>query len=259
MVKNINLLIVVTLLLSFSIVSSAESVCLENTFQLNEEVNYPFNCYTQTGNYCSSTTILIINVISPTGSSALNNITMTYNGSNFNVTLPTNVLGRYKALIHSTTSNNTITEFPYDVTPTGDCNGTSYIFVNIILFVLLSSLIIGFIILKRKIDFLKWKEKIIRKYEDKNPMKAVFAGLFYSVAKDTFLILYLLGFPLLILIEDLLRTYNVVTLNTLIVNVIDFYSIGIFIALALFVGSAYRFLKEIFEEYSNMKWGVNEA
>lgn len=229
------------------------------TFQLNEEVNYRFRCYDDTGSYCSPTTVLLISVEYPNGTNALDNISMTYQGTYFNVTLPTDAVGEnYQVLINSPTSNNTITEFPYTVTPTGDNNGIPYILANGVLFFLLVGMIISIAIITRKIDFKKWKDKITKEYEDKNPFKVFFVGMLYSLMKDTFFIYYLIGWPLLLVIEDLLYTFNIVTLHNLIVNMIDVYTVGIYIVLFLFVGSTYQFLKGLWDDFENMKWGVNE-
>jgi len=90
------------------------------SFKQNELVNYRFRCYDGGGQYCTSGTVLIINVEYPDGGNALDNQTMTYGVTYFNASLPTSRIGDgYKVLIHSPTSNNTITEWYYNVTPTG--------------------------------------------------------------------------------------------------------------------------------------------
>lgn len=88
-------------------------------FAQNENINYRFRCLDQDNNYCSSATILLISLEYPNGTNALNNISMTFNETYFNITLPTNSLGLYKSIIVSPTINGTVSEFVYEVTSSG--------------------------------------------------------------------------------------------------------------------------------------------
>lgn len=254
---KINLLIVVTLLLSFSLVS-AEDSCLENTFKINESVNYPFNCYTETGDYCSSSTVLVINVIGPLGNSALNNVTLTYNGSNFNVTLPTDILGRYKALVHSTTSNNTITEFPYDVTVTGTCNGTYYL---LIIDIFMICLIVFFlvVIVKRfgNNDFEAMDKSIVNKHEGGKFFKTFGRTFLYGLMKHSFLWYYLAGWILLFFINEIMVLFGSIELYTYIILILNIYSIGFLIVIAVFIGMVIKHFEYIKEILDDINLGVN--
>jgi len=146
----------------------------------------------------------------------------------------------------------------FDVTPTGDEDSMTYLFVNFILFLLLIGSIVGVAILNKSIDFEKWNNKIINKYEDKNPVKVLFSGLFYTFMRDSFFAYYLLGWPLLIILEDIMYTFNILSLHTLMLNMIDLYSVGIYIVGLMFIGMAFQFLKGIWDEWENMKWGIDK-
>lgn len=100
---------------------SADTISSNNIleFKFDKSVNYRFRCFDENNNYCNSNTQLLINVEYPDGSNALNNVSMTYNETFFNVTLPTNKLGDYNSIIFSPTSANTTTEFIYRVSETG--------------------------------------------------------------------------------------------------------------------------------------------
>ena len=146
----------------------------------------------------------------------------------------------------------------FDVTPTGNADSISYLLVNFILFLLLIGAIVGVAVLNKSIDFEKWNKKIISKYEDKNPVKVLFSGLFYTFMRDSFFAYYLLGWPLLIIIEDIMYTFNILSIHTLVINMIDLYSIGIYIVGLMFMGMAFQFLKEVWDEWDNMKWGIEK-
>lgn len=117
--KQIALLSLVSLVILLSLVMvSAEPSYI---FKKGEDVNYRFRCFDVNNNYCSAATILTISIENPVdGSNAVDNLSMTYNPTHFNVSLPTTTLGDYEAIIVSPTTNGTISEFTYKVTYTGE-------------------------------------------------------------------------------------------------------------------------------------------
>lgn len=112
--------------------ASAESF----VFAKNSNIDYWFRCFDANGNYCTSTTPLVINVQDPSGANALNNVSMTWNPTYYNVTLPTNYTGIYSAIISSPNQNLTST-FTYRVTPNGELPTTGQAFFYISLLTLL--------------------------------------------------------------------------------------------------------------------------
>jgi hypothetical protein len=86
----------------------------------------------------------MISIEYPNGSNALDNRSLTYNPTYFNVTLPTDTLGTgYKAILISPSTNGTVTEFTYDVTYTGNVLSSSQMIIYIIGIVFLVFLILG--------------------------------------------------------------------------------------------------------------------
>ena len=63
------------------------------TLKENDMVNMRFRCFDENNNYCSSSTDLLISIEYPNGSNAYDNISMTYNPTYYNITLPTNRSG----------------------------------------------------------------------------------------------------------------------------------------------------------------------
>ena len=100
-------------------------------FKQNEYVNYRFRCLDENNNYCNSGTILTISIESPNGTNILDNLSMTYNPTYFNVSLPTNLIGEYNSIIISPTSNGTVSEFKYIITYTGQQVSLSNIIIVI--------------------------------------------------------------------------------------------------------------------------------
>jgi len=131
MKKILSSIIVILFLISLVTAASFE-------FKLDENVNYRFRCLDSNNNYCTSTTKLLMSVEYPDGSNALDNSSMSYNNTYFNITLPTDKIGNgYSAIIVSPTSNGTVTEFSYNVTPSGIFqNSGILITIVLIIFVL---------------------------------------------------------------------------------------------------------------------------
>ena len=128
--KKIYLIISVFVLLSIGLIISQSF-----TFKFNENVNFRFRCLIENDtNYCPSTTILTISVEYPNGSSALDNQSLTHNPTFYNVTLKTDALGIYPAIISSPTDNGTVTEFQYEVTSSGSLLSTGKGIIYVITF-----------------------------------------------------------------------------------------------------------------------------
>lgn len=189
----------------------------------------------------------------------LDNVAMNKSGSTFSYLFlgdDLNKTGDYQ--ISGYSNLDTPLGLCFDVTPTGDADSITYLFVNFILFLFLIGSIVGVAIINKTIDFEKWNNKIISKYEDKNPVKVLFSGLTYTFMRDSFFSYYLLGWPLLIIIEDIMYTFNITSIHTLIINMIDLYSIGIYIVGLMFIGMAFQFLRGVWDEWENMKWGIDK-
>lgn len=143
------------------------------TFKQNEDVNFRFRCFDLNNSYCSSATSLIISIEYPTGSNALDNVSMTWNPTYYNVSLPTSLLGIYSAMILSPTTNGTVSEFTYEVTGSGFVSTLGFFFLFIVIVTLIFALgiklknayimmlgsilvlILGFYIIINGLDFLK--------------------------------------------------------------------------------------------------------
>lgn len=90
------------------------------TFELDEEVNFRFRCFDENNNYCPSSVACQISVEAPNGTNILNNQSMTFNTTFFNVTLPTEELGTYSSIIICQSTNSSTSEFTYLVTTSGN-------------------------------------------------------------------------------------------------------------------------------------------
>lgn len=113
MTKKIYLIIPVLFLL-IGIVSAEIPI-----FRQNEIVNYRFRCLDEDGNFCVNSVNCQINVELPNGTNGLDNESMSFNPTFFNITLPTNQFRTYPTIIMCFSENISISEFNYIVTADG--------------------------------------------------------------------------------------------------------------------------------------------
>ena len=111
-------------------------------------------------------------------------------------------------------------------------------------------------ILVKKIDFKKWNDSIIKKYFTTNFIKVVLSALAYNIMKNTFVIYYLLGLPIFLILMDLAYIYNIAGIIT-IINVFFFiYLIGIIIVGLIFFSYIQEWLAMVMDMVKDMDWGV---
>jgi len=206
---------------------------------------------------CASCTYINISVFTKEGI-VLDNVPMVDNGTSwiYNFT-PTTTLRHDVNGLGDINSIDDSFAFWFDVTLSGNQAGASAMAANFLLFLFISGLIIVILYLHSKIDYEKWYNKIVEKYEHRNPVKTFISGLGYTFMKDGFYTYYLLGWPLMMIVLDVAYTFNIASIYGLMLNVVDLYSVGLFIVGLVFVGSAYQFLKDTWDKFDNMKWGVS--
>lgn len=206
---------------------------------------------------CASCSYINISVFTKDGI-VLDNVPMVDNGTSwlYNFT-PTTTLRHDVNGIGDINSIDDSFAFWFDITLSGNQTASSSIAANFLLFLFLFGLIIMLLYLHLRIDFEKWYNKIISKYEDRNPVKTFVSGIGYTFMKDGFYTYYLLGWPLLMIVLDVAYTFNISSIYDLMVNILDVYSVGLFIVGLIFVGNAYQFLKDTWDKFESMKWGVD--
>ena len=109
--------IILILLCMFLLVGTVSSV--NYFYEKDEKVNQRIRCFDSSNNYCGSGTKCYASVEDPEGMTALNNVSLTFNETYFNITLPTNKTGEYSFIGACSSSNNMIMEFTYEVTLSG--------------------------------------------------------------------------------------------------------------------------------------------
>lgn len=235
---KLNVIFIFIFLFSLTLVS-AEAIGQRQ----NAELNQPYII----SQPCASCTYINISVFTKEGV-ILDNVPMTDNGSTWTYTFtPTN-------------------QTRYDVNGIGDINGiddsfafyfeVSPINVPAIIFMLiiLCAVIIGLSIMHKRTDFDKWYKNILAK--DELGIKGVFAAIKYSFMKDIYLLYYLIGFPIIFLLTDLITYFNLQSIASIFEVFARIYTVGLVVPGLIILMNIITIVKEMAEDLTNKNWGI---
>lgn len=131
-----------------------------------------------------------------------------------------------------------------------------YTAVSIIsLLVFFCFLFFGLFQLTHKVNFEQWHNKIMRQYETRNFIKFVLGSIIYVVMKNSYVLYYLIGFPIISLINELAFTFNIESLILFAPTLSFIYTFGVVILGAVFFSNVQEWVMDIIKEISDMKWG----
>ena len=116
-------------------------------------------------------------------------------------------------------------------------------------------LFFGLFQLTHKINFEQWHSKIIRQYENRNFVKFVLGSMIYVVMKNSYVLYYLLGLPIISLINELAFTFNIESLILFAPTLSFIYTFGVVILGVVFLSNVQEWIMDLFKEISDMKWG----
>lgn len=166
-------------------------------------------------------------------------------------------VGQYAVLIDcQDTTIGGFFEYPFYVTLSGEesqiVQSIPYSAFLLFLFILMGSLYV----LQKSINFEKWNNKIISKYENKNYVKLVFSSIGYNLMKNAFVIYYLIGLAALVIITDFAYMASIVSINEIMPSVLAIYSLGIIIVGIYFFGYVQEWLINLLNQIKDMDWGM---
>ena len=253
MSKVINLFIFAFLLiLSLNIVSAVSIDPIEQgqSAELYQTCN---NC-----TFCNLT-----QATSPNGTILVSNINFTQNPATYYFYIlnesNTTTLGIYKYCYNCGNAEQSETGcIDFEVTPDGFATNLSKMWVNIFFLIFFVVLIAATHHLVKKIDFKKWNDSIIQKYLTKNIVKVVLSALLYNIMKNIYIIYYLLGLPIFLILMDLARVYNIsVIITPMIVFFYIYIGLGVPIVGIVFLSYVQEWIHEMMELVKNMDWGID--
>lgn len=144
----------------------------------------------------------------------------------------------------------------FSISPFGEDANMASAFVQIFLLLFFFSLIIGFYMLRRQINFEKWHEGILRKYQLRNTPKVVLSSIGYNLVKNSLLVYYLLIFPILTILLNLISSFSVGALSSMTDLMLTLYGVGLVIVGLVFLGRLQQFIAEMIDLVKDKEWGI---
>lgn len=123
----------------------------------------------------------------------------------------------------------------------------------IIFFVLFG---MGIYFIEQKTDFKKWNDSIAKKYYTKNFVKMILSAMTYNLMKNSFIIYYLIGLPIFMIITNLTYAYNITGLIVFMNSVLLIYTIGIILVGLVFLSYVQEWAINMIDLVRNMDWGI---
>lgn len=147
--------------------------------------------------------------------------------------------------------------YGFDVTYTGQ-NEPLALGGSFLLLTFFALFLVGFIHLKMKIDFKRWYEGILRKNHDgkKNLVMVVLSALAYTILSHPMILYYLIGFVVMLLVMNIVLTYNMVSIFGIMESLMFLYSWSAVLVGLSFLGYLQQIIVKIFDDVSSMDWGI---
>jgi len=216
----------------------------------NEPASLIQTCYDSTEGF-------ITRVVYPDKTFAINEQTaMTKNGDNFNYSfLNTSQLGQY--LVYGICDSQ-VWQYDFEVTINGEKTTIATSIIHVLFITFFVMLIFVFYYLNNKINFEKWNDSIYNKYLSRNFIKVVFSAILYNFMKNAFVIYYLLGFPIIIILNEIAMSYGLLTVITVLNAFLVIYSIGVILVGVYFFSYVQEWVMDLIEKVKNMGWGIGQ-
>ena len=144
----------------------------------------------------------------------------------------------------------------FDVTSNGMEFDNNHLLTTI--FLILVFIGFGFLIYKDKerIDDEKYFNRLVSKWKDKNYLKFSATALWYNMRKNSYLLQYLIGLVIMMMVYDLTLFYNLNSVSSVFSVLVSLYTWGSAIVTLVFLGNVQEGLIGWREDIENINWGM---
>lgn len=237
--RKIGFVMLFTFLFMFSFVS-AESIGQRQDADVDEPyiISQP----------CATCTYVNISVFNKNGV-VLDNVAMTNKGSTWTYTF---------------TPNESIR---HDVNGFGDMNGldSSFAFyfnvsplnvtATIFMLIFFVACIVGIAALHQRINLEKWHDKLLN--SDKTFIKSSIASVPYTLMKNVFVLYFLIGFPIIFLVTDLITYFNISSIAYIFEIAARIYTVGMVLPGLIILSDGIKMVRDLYDNIQNKNWGLN--
>ncbi len=232
---------------------------LESDFFFNIHVHNSTNGLLLT----NQTTSCIIHLFRPSDGVHILEETMTFdiNGVDFDTVITSGnftELGQYSVLFNCEVPGEIggFLSYGFDITYTGKKIPTGFDgrFILLLCFVLL---ILGLAYLQKEINFDKWYQGILTKYNKRNFFRTFISKLGFFFMNNPFSLFYMIGLFIILLMYDVTKAYVLVDAYSVIEVLVMIYLFGMFFIFIEILGDIHEFFSRIAEDIKGMGWGLS--
>ena len=226
--------------------------CEDSGFLGNGQVNENFTMVIA----CPACDYINFTLTDPSNTIVLNNVQMTQNGNNFEYVVEGDTLNYTGTYFGNGGDSSSPLGFCFDVTTNGQPLSLFDVIIRIIILLLFLSLPLIMYFTTRNINFEKWYNSVLKKYETKNFVKMALSGLLYFTMNNSYILYYLMGLPVLLLLLNTVTVYNIASMILFIQVVVSIYFIGIILLGIVFLGYLQEWVVTSFDLVKDMEWGI---
>lgn len=145
-----------------------------------------------------------------------------------------------------------------EVNISGTSQETPSALINIILIIIFIGFILALFFINRKVDYEKWNKSIIKKYQNRNYIKLVFGSITYNIMKNVFVVYYLLGLPIFLLMTSLVYKFGIEEMVNIMKVFFGIYLIGVILISIYLFSNVQEWLVDLMEDVKNESWGMGQ-
>lgn len=248
MVTNkLSILSIITIILFMSL-TSATTLSTYKPQTINEEFNFTQTCQDATYTTLSA-------IITPNSTEIINTNMTSVGGGSFIYNYTPTQIGRYDFTGISDGCLKTFAVY-VDVTPNGKTYDTGDSLIRIFVAIFFIAMMIGFNRITKNINYERWYENIQNKYITRNFVKWVLAAILYNIMKESLIIYFLFGLPIMLILMDLVFLYNITSITLYMQSLLYIYIAFIIILGIIFLNYIQEWFMDFIEDLQNMDWGV---
>lgn len=249
--NNMNKIIIFNLIALIFLMSfiSPSTLTQYDSNPVNEEFFFCQTCQ-------DSSWIILSNIKTPNSTEIINSNMTSVGGGSFCYNYTPTQIGRYDFAGISDGCLKTFAVY-VDITPNGKTYDTGDSLIRIFVSIFFILMMVGFNRVSKNIDYEKWYEGIKQKYITRNFVKWSLAAIGYNIMINSYIVYFLLGLPIMLILMDLVFIYNITSITLYMQSLLYVYIFMVVVLGIVFLGYVQEWFIDLIEEVQNIDWGVD--